>query len=134
MMKEKRKGFSILELATATAIFSVAMIALFGIFYRCIISSRQMYNYQLASGLVQSEIEFLRSLDYSKLKNCKDASFSGPVMDLQKLKGGLGKLTIEDYMNAHIKKVTASISWSEEKNNKSITMTTLIADRQSVEK
>ena len=125
---------SLLELTAAIVVFSVGMMALFGIFYKCMVSSRQMHNYQLAGALVQSEIEFLRSLDYSRLSNRKDASFSGPAVDLQKLKGGLGKLTIEDYMDAHIKKVTASISWSEEKNNKSITMTTLIADRQSAGK
>lgn len=134
MMKEKRKGFSLLELTAAIVVFSVGMMALFGLFYKCIVSSRQMHNYQLAGSLIQSEIEFLRMLDYNLLRNCKDASFSGPAVDLAKLKGGLGKLTIEDYMDAHIKKVTVSISWSEEKNNKSITMTTLIADRQSVEK
>lgn len=129
LSKEDCKAFSLMELITAIFIFSVGMMAVFGIFYKCVNSARQMYHYQLAGEIVQSEIEYLRNLDYSQVKNCKVASFLGPMPDLQKLKNSSGKLTIDDYMDPGIKKVTVSVSWSEEKLERSTGITTLIAKR-----
>lgn len=124
-------GFAMVDLLTALAVALIGLCGIFALVTKELADIRTLYQRDIALMAAKTEMDILRSLDFSELKNCTNASLLENPSILASLKGGKGHLSIRDYAESgnRIKEVTVNISWEPLRGRrKEIKLTTLICD------
>lgn len=119
----KRRGATFIEVLTAAAIFSLAIIVLFSTFSLAFRYTQYAKNTSVATNIAQEQIEKLRL-----------GGFDGVTVDsnpiatsIAALPGGFSKIYVEYFQgNDRIKQVTVTVYWAQRPEANAVTLTTLI--------
>lgn len=119
----KRAGISIVEVITAAAIFSIAIIGLFATFSFTLRYTQHSRNITVATGAGQEIIEQLRLGGFDNV-----ALNANPTpVTVNNLPGGQSKTYVSYYLgNERIKEVTVKVYWAGRPEALAVTFTTLI--------
>ena len=132
MLKARKKsGIMMMDLITALAIFLVGFYAVFTLLYRQLGSIRNLYYRDIALMAAESELDMLRSLDFSELGDCSRIHLTGNSDMLTRLKDAKTSLDIRSYpvCDGKIKEVTVNIGWRHGRSGRGkIELTTLICE------
>jgi len=115
------KGFSLVETLVAIAIICIAFF-MFQSLSNTTTLARSAKNEDMALKITSNKIEELRALGYSSLPT--SGSFSDPA--LSSLPSSSAAMAISDY-DTKTKQVTVTVSWTESNGNRSVALTTLLA-------
>ena len=117
------------DLITALAIAFIGLYGIFALLCKELEDIRNLYYTDIALMTVETEVDILRSLDFSELKDCTKGPLMGNPAMLASLDEGEGSLDIESYPGSEgkIKKVRVNMSWKLRGGGaKQIELTTLI--------
>jgi type II secretory pathway pseudopilin PulG len=119
----KKPGVTIIEILTAAAVFSVAIIVLLGTFSLTLRHTQHAKNVTVAVSLAQETIERLRLDGYDSLGLSSDPTPTAT----DKLPGGYVKTYVEFFEdNDKIKEVTVQVYWLDRPEDRAVSLTTLI--------
>lgn len=122
-MIKKRPGITIVEVLTAAAIFSLAILALFATFSFALRFTQHSKNITVASAVGQQLIEDLRLGGFDSVALNANPS----AVAVSELSGGYTKTYVSYYLdNDKIKEVTIKVYWTGRPENQAVTFTTLI--------
>jgi type II secretory pathway pseudopilin PulG len=119
----KRRGATFVEVLTAAAIFSLAIIVLFSTFSLALRYTQYAKNTTIAANVAQEIIEKLRldGFDNVPLDNAPAA------VAVPSLPSGFSKTYVEYFEgNDKIKEVTVNVYWAQRAEANAVTLTTLI--------
>jgi len=130
---KNQSGISLIELTTALFVLTVGMFGVIQMYHFGLNKMHALNETKIAVHALQNEIETLRSLPFSELRNTNEGSFVSDTPALSRLVDAKPRVTIADYgdPSKRLKHVTVSIRWVGE-NGRTIqkTVTTLIADKK----
>ena len=126
------RGFTLLELVAALFVVSLGLFGVIQLLHFGVANTHALNEAKLATRAVQNEIETLRALPYSALRNVEGGPFVSEPAELAPMVNVKPRLTIQDYDEGAppLKHVTATVSWTGEHGRRiEKTLTTLIADK-----
>ncbi len=127
--RRKKSGYVMIDVIIALSIVSIGLYAIFALLSKQLVDIKNLYYTDIALMTGEAEVDILRSLDFSELKDCTKGPLIGNPGMLGSLTEGKGSLDIESYPGSEgeIKKVTVNISWSPARGGRrEIELTTLI--------
>ena len=127
-----QSGVTLLELIAALFVLTVGMFGVIQMYHYGLGKMHALNESAVAMEAVQNEIETLRSLPYSQLRNTDSGHFVSETPALARLVNATPRVRINDSSQGakRLKEVTVSIKWTGE-NGRTIEkkVTTLIRDR-----
>ena len=128
-----QRGVSLIELTAALFVLTVGMFGVIQMYHFGLSKMHALNETTVAVHALQNEMETLRSLPFSELRNTNKGQFVSETPALSRLADAKPNVTIADYSDGakRLKRITVSITWSGE-NGRTIekTVTTLIADKE----
>lgn len=126
IIKDER-GMTLIEVLVALVILTIAMVTMMNGFF---LGGRQNANtnrYNIAMTLAQSKMEEIKKLPYKNIVNVASTNFSAET-DYSQYTGFSYIIAVEnDGLN--VKKVTVTVSYSDEGTSKTFALTSGIAKR-----
>ena len=130
---KNQSGVTLIELTAALFVLTVGMFGVIQMYHYGLGKMHAVNESALAMEAVQNEIETLRSLPFSQLRNTDSGHFVSETPALSRLVNATPSVTIQDFAGGpkRLKEVTVSVKWSGE-NGRTIEkkVTTLIGDRR----
>lgn len=126
MIKSNNKGFTYIELVLAMAIIAFIVLAFSQLFLRTTISVKGMEFQTLAYNFAGDKMEDIRGNEpFDRLDN---PWYPETVTQLQSGKSFIRNVTISQ-LTTTLKRVDIEVTWTEGGGNKSIEISSLIADK-----
>ncbi len=126
-------GVTLIELTAALFVLTVGMFGVIQMYHYGLGKMHALNESAVAMEAIQNEIETLRSLPFSQLRNTDSGPFVSETPTLASLVNATPSVTIKDFAAGpkRLKEVTVSIRWTGE-NGRTIEkkVTTLIGDRR----
>ncbi len=109
-------GFTLLEVCVALAILTVGMIGVIQMYFFGLDKLRTVNEAAIARTLVQNEIEYLRALPFSELKNGYFESFTSQSLKDAGLLNAVGSVSVRDVpgFEGRLKEVQVALRWTGE--------------------
>ena len=121
--KQKRPAFSVIEVLVSAAIFSIAILLIFGTYVLTLKLTRDGREISVASNLVEQMIDEVRVQPFDDVAVNTSPS---PVVR-SKLPGGFSKTYVSLYeSNSKIKEIRIEIYWDNREESRAISATTII--------
>jgi Tfp pilus assembly protein PilV len=131
---KNQRGTSLIELTAALFVLTVGMFGVIQMYHFGLNKMHALNETTVAVQALQNEIETLRSVPFSELRNTDKGRFVSETPALSRLVNAKPAVTITDYGDSskRLKRITVSITWTGE-NGRTIqkTVTTLIADKKA---
>ena len=115
----KKRGFTLLEVLIATAIFSVCVTALIGAFSAGMFATSDVENIALALNIAQARMEQIKNTDFGNVSN------SGPTADANFPRFST---TVNAAIGQNPMQVDVIVGWQVKGGQTNITLTTLVAN------
>lgn len=132
MKSKSNGGFALIDTVLAIGLMAVAL-SFLGVIYSAARLSRVSRSDLLALYIAQNKIDELRNTPFANLAVQSNASFSNP--NLSSLRNGQASYTValfdangDGTAESNIKKITVTVSWSQNSQIKSKTLTTLAGE------
>jgi len=127
-----RAGTTLIELVAALFVITIGLFGVIEMYHFGINKMQALNEYKIALRAVQNEIETLRALPFSELRNTDDGDFRSETPEVATLVNAMPAVTITDYAGteSRLKHVAVSLKWTGE-HGRTIEkkVTTLIADK-----
>ncbi len=107
--KNRKDGFTLIEVLVTIMILAVVLIALFSCFIYGFTVISRVRQASIATQCIQEELELIRNMPFDDILSL-DNSFTNESLPL--LEDSSGILSLEDYGGNDIKKLTVSVIWS----------------------
>lgn len=130
---KSQSGVTLLELTAALFVLTVGMFGVIRMYHFGLNKMHALNESAVATEAIQNEVETLRSLPFSELRNTKRGHFVSETPALSRLVNATPSVTISDFPGGprRLKEVTVSIKWTGE-NGRTIQkkVTTLVRDKR----
>jgi Tfp pilus assembly protein PilV len=130
-----RAGTTLIELVAALFVITIGLFGVIEMYHFGINKIHALNEYKIAMRAVQNEIETLRALPFSELRNTDDGEFRSDTPEVATLVNATPAVTITDYAEGEkqLKHVEVSVKWTGE-HGRTIEkrVTTLIADKGQI--
>ena len=130
---KNQSGVTLIELTAALFVLMVGMFGVIQMYHFGLGKMHALNESAVAMRAIQNEVETLRSLPFSQLRNTDSGHFASETPALSKLMNATRSVRINDFPQGPegLKEVTVSIKWTGE-NGRTIekNVTTLIGDRR----
>ena len=127
-----RAGTTLIELVAALFVITIGLFGVIEMYHFGIDKMHALNEYKIAMRAVQNEIETLRALPFSELRNTDDGDFRSETPEVATLVNATPEVIITDYTGTEnrLKHVEVSLKWTGE-HGRTIEkrVTTLIADK-----
>lgn len=107
--KQKKDGFSLIEVMITILLLTVVLSALLSCFVQGFDILIRMKQMTVATQGIQKELELIRNMRYGDILSM-DNSFTNDSFSL--LENSNGIVSLEDSVGAEIKKLTVSVTWN----------------------
>lgn len=119
----KKPGFTIIEVITAAAIFSMSILLIFGAYSLTIKLTKEGREISIGSNLAQELIDGARATPYDSIA----LNASPTAVATNRLPGGFTKTYVSYYQgNDKIKEVRVEVYWSTRPESRALSLTTLV--------
>lgn len=119
----KKRGFTIVEIITAAAIFSMAILVIFATYSLTIKLTKEGREISIGSNLAQELIDQARTANFDSLA----INANPTAVATSRLPGGFTKTYVSLYQgNEKIKEVRVDVYWTSRPEPRAITVTTLV--------
>ncbi len=121
----KKRGYTLIEIITAAAIFSMTILVIFGTYRLTLKLTKEGREISVASNLAQEMIDQARATAFDSLA----INANPTAVATSRLPVGFTKTYIEYYDgNNEIKEVTITVYWQGRAEDRAISMTTLVTE------
>lgn len=107
--REKKAGFTLVEVLITILLFTVVLTALLSCFIQGFDILMRMKQMTIATQSIQRELELIRNMHYNDIL-AMDTSFTNDSFSY--LENSSGVINLEDSVGAEIKKLTVSVAWT----------------------
>ncbi|MFH0795546.1 MAG: hypothetical protein V2A65_00620 [Candidatus Omnitrophota bacterium] len=127
-----RKGLTLIEITLTICIIALMSIGIFSIFSGGITTSTETREVSIVIQALQEEMELIRNMSFDSIAVLGTSSFTTPGFDY--LTDTAGTVTVDQYGDSNILRVTVTVSWLSAGNrNLSKNLVTLIT-REGLDK
>ena len=129
----RARGFTMMELMAAVAIFGTAVVGTASVIYHGNRASAAAHAHQIASLAAQSAIEDLRASPFSSIQECSDRPLRVAALSLHEVPTLSLLLTVEDSgePGGVLKEVRVQALWGSRRRRRSLELSTLIGSHRS---